>query len=142
MVLSPFARAAAKEAKGVAAAAIAENIGYHMAHIHGLVALAARKLMKEEGKAIHVTPRSYLELIALFKQVLAQRSVQVSSDQRRFTKGLEVMAKVADDVASLKEDLRRKMIEVQMNGVLGWRVFRKCSSCVPPRARLILVDVD
>eukprot|EP00727_Mastigamoeba_balamuthi_P012891 m51a1_g8224 putative dynein heavy chain axonemal (4742) ;mRNA; r:111319-133683 len=60
----------------------------------------------ELNRQNYVTPTSFLEMLGLFKELLALKRLELEKTVRRLTLGLEKLASAASDVSVLQDDLR------------------------------------
>ena len=73
--------------------------------IHLGVEKASIRYKDEMRRYNYVTPTSYLELLATFKKVLAEKRDELSTAKRRLSVGLDKMNQTDKDVAKMKIDL-------------------------------------
>lgn len=73
--------------------------------------------MDELRRRNYVTPTSYLELLNLYKNILAERRKYFGDAKSRLEKGLNVLYEAAIEVASLREMLEKKKPELQKTQV-------------------------
>jgi dynein heavy chain len=59
----------------------------------------------EQGRHFYVTPTSYLEMLALYKKLLAERMVDVSQQEQRYANGLQMLWKTEGSVGKMQEQL-------------------------------------
>eukprot|EP00762_Andalucia_godoyi_P002900 ANDGO_04168.mRNA.1 Dynein beta chain len=84
-----------------------------MAFAHQSVDDASKELLVRERRYNYTTPKSFLELIAFYKNLLSsQRSITVSKIER-LEAGLVKLRKTSDDVAELEENLKRQQVIVE-----------------------------
>ena len=90
-----------------------ESMANHMAHVHATVTLASEAYYEAERRRNFVTPKSFLELIALYKQMLAKKLGDVSALKIRLETGLDKLNATAEMVAELQEALvgEQKLVE-------------------------------
>jgi len=81
----------------------------HMAQVHLSVTAASVKLLKTRRRFNYVTPKSFLELIAFYKQLLGTKRSEVQASIDRLDVGLSTLRKTAADVAELQVDLVHTM---------------------------------
>ena len=77
--------------------------------IHIGVEKSSARYKEEVKRYNYVTPTSYLELLATFKKVLAEKRDELGTAKRRLSVGLDKMNQTDKDVAAMKA----KMIELQ-----------------------------
>ena len=90
-----------------------ENLANHMAHVHASVTVASDAYYDAERRRNYVTPKSFLELIALYKQMLDKKLGEVTNLKERLVTGLDKLNATAEMVAELKEALvgEQKLVE-------------------------------
>ena len=54
-----------------------------MSFVHESVGRACGEYLKSELRQIYTTPKSYLELIALYKKLLAEQTSKIEAQQER-----------------------------------------------------------
>jgi len=74
---------------------------------------ASSHYLEEERRYNYTTPKSFLELISLYKTMLAKKRDSLTSSIDRLQTGLVKLQNTAKEVAVLEEELRMKMIEVE-----------------------------
>jgi dynein heavy chain len=82
-----------------------ENLANHMAHVHGSVTLISEKYMESERRRNYVTPKSFLELIALYKLMLGKKLAAIVVLKEKLESGLEKLQATSEMVAELQEAL-------------------------------------
>lgn len=68
---------------------------------------------QQERRFNYTTPKSFLELIALYKNMLAQRRKATNDNLVRLSTGVTKLETTAASVAGLEEDLKVKAVEVE-----------------------------
>ena len=63
-------------------------------------------VFKKEKRHIYTTPKSFLELIALFKSMLAQKRDEIWNNKEKYEKGVQKLLETGEQVAELEENLR------------------------------------
>jgi dynein heavy chain len=94
-------------------AEILDGVAGNMAEVHLSIDAANTRLLASERRYNYTTPKSFLELIAFYKDLLTQRQNKMEYDISRLEKGLTIMEQVQDRVQGLKDDLATKMIQVE-----------------------------
>eukprot|EP01065_Artemidia_motanka_P030559 TRINITY_DN365_c0_g2_i2.p1 TRINITY_DN365_c0_g2~~TRINITY_DN365_c0_g2_i2.p1 ORF type:complete len:4684 (+),score=1932.48 TRINITY_DN365_c0_g2_i2:111-14162(+) len=82
--------------------AIAEN----MAFTHQKVTEKCADFLNEEKRYCYTTPKSFLELISLYKVLLAQKRGVVDQNKERLSSGIEKIQSASDQVADLQVKLK------------------------------------
>ena len=89
------------------------NVAAHMAFVHQGVNNASEMYQQSERRYNYTTPKSYLDLIDLYKSMLAQKKEAIQQLKERLTNGLEKMNSAAEQVAELQENLVKDMAVVE-----------------------------
>lgn len=91
---------------------VRDNVVAFMAHAHGTVKKVSDVYLAAEKRANYVTPKSFLELISLYKSMLVQKRQQNREQIERLENGLIKLQATTDDVEKLKDSLRIQSLEV------------------------------
>ena len=92
---------------------IRENIAYHMAEVHLSVGTASVEYYRREKRFNYTTPKSFLELIDFYKNLLRNRKMEMLASIKRLETGLDTLMRTNKDVKSLQEFLEVKRVEVE-----------------------------
>jgi len=92
---------------------VRDNLAHHMAFAHTSVTEASLTFQATYRRWNYVTPKSYLELIALYKSLLASKRESVKSGRERLENGLDKIAQAAAQVADLQIMLEQEKIVVE-----------------------------
>ena len=92
---------------------VKENVAYHMAEVHLTSTAVSSKFLQATRRYNYTTPKSFLELIAFYKQILAEKREGVVNQINRLGTGLAKLRETAADVAALQEDLKKTMVVVE-----------------------------
>ena len=92
---------------------VKENVSHHMAEVHLSSTSASDNFLRVARRYNYTTPKSFLELIAFYKQILAQKREDVVVQINRLGTGLAKLRETAADVAALQEDLKKTMVIVE-----------------------------
>ena len=84
-----------------------------MAECHASVEVASVKFREVYRRYNYTTPKSFLELITLYKAKLASRRDEIVQERERLTSGLDRLESAADQVAQLHERLAEEKIELE-----------------------------
>ncbi|XP_026191394.1 dynein beta chain, ciliary [Cyclospora cayetanensis] len=84
----------------------------HMANVHLSIDVANEKFLRHERRHNYTTPKSFLELIAFYKQFLNRKRAEADQSIERLQKGLTTLRETTAEVEGLREDLRQKMLVV------------------------------
>ena len=79
-----------------------------MAEVHLSVTDMSIRFREQQGRFNYVTPKSFLELISFYKQLLGEKQ-KLNEKSDRLDIGLSTLRKTAADVAELKVDLNHTM---------------------------------
>eukprot|EP00003_Mantamonas_plastica_P006669 TRINITY_DN1548_c0_g2_i8.p1 TRINITY_DN1548_c0_g2~~TRINITY_DN1548_c0_g2_i8.p1 ORF type:complete len:4445 (-),score=1771.15 TRINITY_DN1548_c0_g2_i8:52-13386(-) len=88
------------------------NVVNFMAYAQQSVQEASEKYLLEEKRHTHVTPKSFLESVALYKKMLADRRHAISERREELENGLHKLENTSQKVAELEEQLRKKQVMV------------------------------
>jgi dynein heavy chain len=75
--------------------------------IHQSVSVESKRFLAEERRHNHVTPTSYLELLAIFRVLLAARRTELGTAKRRLTVGLDKLQTTEKEVKLLQDTLEK-----------------------------------
>ena len=70
-----------------------------MAFVHLSVDTACTRYLAQERRRVYTTPKSYLELIALYKKLLISQNANLDAMQSRLQTGLVKLRSSAQQVA-------------------------------------------
>lgn len=73
---------------------VRDNIAGHMAFVHTEVTTASVQYLAAIRRYSYTTPKSYLELIALYKTLLARKREALAAAKERLVSGVEKIAQV------------------------------------------------
>jgi dynein heavy chain len=91
---------------------VKENLAHHMADVHISSTQACVTYFNVSRRHNNTTPKSYLELIALYKSLLVSKGSAVRNAYGRLSTGLTTLTSTAKDVEVMQETLKVKMREV------------------------------
>ena len=92
---------------------VRENVCHHMSFVHESVGRACGEYLKSERRQIYTTPKSYLELIALYKKLLAEQTSKLEAQQERLEIGLIKLRSSAGQVAEMQAQLKDEQVVVE-----------------------------
>jgi len=92
---------------------LTRNVANHMAFCHQNVNDMSKRYLEQERRYNYTTPKSFLELIALYKHMLGEKRVESRNLQDRFENGLDKLRSTGRDVAELQESLKRDQVLVE-----------------------------
>jgi dynein heavy chain, axonemal len=90
-----------------------ESVALHMAFVHRSVEAASTEFLESDRRYNYTTPKSFLDLIALYKKMLASKKENINKLRERLENGLEKMNSAAEQVAELQENLVKDMAIVE-----------------------------
>ena len=90
-----------------------EKIAINMAETHLSIDVANDKFRKFERRNNYTTPKSFLELISFYKQLLDEKRGFVERQIKRYTLGLQILDETKTKVQGLQDELKIKMVEVE-----------------------------
>jgi len=89
------------------------NVAANMAEVHLSIDAANDKFLKQQRRYNYTTPKSFLELLVFYVAMLQKKQSGVTYNCERLERGLDIMEKVQEKVAGLKEDLKIMMVQVE-----------------------------
>jgi dynein heavy chain len=84
-----------------------------MAFAHQSVNDVSRKYLENERRYNYTTPKSFLELINLYKQMLEKKAAELTSSMERLENGLAKLQSTASQVDDLKAKLASQEVELR-----------------------------
>ncbi|XP_030623788.1 dynein heavy chain 12, axonemal [Chanos chanos] len=105
----------------------------------------SNKFLSELGRHNYVTPTSYLELIAAFRQLLSQKRDTVMKAKRRYTNGLDKLAFAESQVGEMKTelvDLQPKLERARTDNAKMMEVIEVESRQVEAKSKIVRVDEE
>ena len=72
------------------------------------------KLFEVERRHVYTTPKSFLELIKLFKSMLQQKRDNLLKEKERYESGLFKLRETAEQVAIIEEEVKVKQVEAEI----------------------------
>lgn len=84
-----------------------------MPHSFALVNAASKKFLSVERRFNYTTPKTFLELIKLYKSVLGKKREATTTNIERLETGLTKLHKTKKDVDVLVEEAKRMAVQVQ-----------------------------
>jgi dynein heavy chain, axonemal len=92
---------------------VREGIAYHMAFAHQCVTEASVRYLEAFRRYNYTTPKSYLELIALYKSLLHDKRGELRAAKERLENGVDKIAQASAQVADLQAALKEEQIIVE-----------------------------
>jgi len=80
-----------------------------MSHVHMSVEQASKDFFNTDRRYNYTTPKSFLDLISLYKTMLANKKHDIRVLKERLENGLEKMNSASEQVAELQENLVKDM---------------------------------
>ncbi|KAJ8333348.1 hypothetical protein SKAU_G00422440 [Synaphobranchus kaupii] len=105
----------------------------------------SHRFLSELGRHNYVTPTSYLELIAAFRQLLTQKRDAVMKAKKRYTNGLDKLAFAESQVGEMKKelvDLQPKLEVAKVENTNMMKVIEVESVQVEAKSKLVRVDEE
>ncbi|XP_029579694.1 dynein heavy chain 12, axonemal isoform X2 [Salmo trutta] len=105
----------------------------------------SHKFLSELGRHNYVTPTSYLELIAAFRQLLTQKRDMVMKAKKRYTNGLDKLAFAESQVSEMKKelvDLQPKLEQAKIDNTKMMKVLAVESVQVEAKSKVVRVDEE
>jgi len=70
-------------------------------------------IMEQERRAVYTTPKSFLELIKLFKVMQAKKEGDLISNKEKYETGVIKLTETGEIVAKLEDELKIFAVEVE-----------------------------
>jgi dynein heavy chain len=93
--------------------AVREGIEKFMPFSFETVNKAAQKYFQTDRRYVYTTPKSYLELLKLYKQLLKTKRSESAAAIDRLSNGLKKLRDTAAAVAKIEEDLKVKLVQAE-----------------------------
>jgi dynein heavy chain len=81
-----------------------------MPYSFDIVNKVAKKFKAQEQRVVHTTPKSFLELLSLYQNLLAKKQESMMSKITRLSDGLEKLRQTAETVAVISESLEEQLV--------------------------------
>ncbi|KAM7121693.1 dynein axonemal heavy chain 11 [Molossus nigricans] len=91
-----------------------DSISFFMTHAHTSVNEMSTKYYQNERRYNYTTPKSFLEQISLFKNLLKKRQDEVSQKKEHLVNGIQKLKSTASQVGDLKARLASQEAELQL----------------------------
>lgn len=92
---------------------IREGIVQFMPYSYEVVNEKSTEILLKERRYVYTTPKSFLELIALFKKMFATIYGKTSDDKDKYDSGVTKLTETAENVSKLEEELKIFSVEVE-----------------------------
>lgn len=79
----------------------------------GIVGKYSDQILLTERRSVYTTPKSFLELIKLFKVMLAKKEGELVDNKDKYETGVVKLTETGEVVAKLEEDLKIIAVEVE-----------------------------
>lgn len=96
--------------------AVQESISLFMAYVHTSVNEASEKYQRNEKRCNYTTPKSFLQQITLYKNLLEKSRAQLQHKMNRLDSGLQKLQTTATQVKRLIINYRRIMLVFEVHG--------------------------
>ncbi|XP_062252615.1 dynein axonemal heavy chain 1 [Platichthys flesus] len=73
--------------------------------IHQMVAMKCQQYLAELSRYNYVTPKSYLELLRIFSDLIGRKKQELCVARKRMKTGLDKLLRTAEDVSKMQEEL-------------------------------------
>ncbi|XP_035866411.1 dynein heavy chain 11, axonemal isoform X1 [Phyllostomus discolor] len=90
-----------------------DSISFFMAHVHTSVNEMSTRYYQNERRYNYTTPKSFLEQISLFKNLLKKKQKEVSQKKEHLVNGIQKLKTTASQVGDLKARLASQEAELQ-----------------------------
>eukprot|EP00731_Ephydatia_muelleri_P036494 Em0265g1a len=94
-------------------AELSKSISKFMAFVHGSVNDMSAAYLTNERRYNYTTPKSFLELISLYQNLLTKKYGELMGNMERLEGGLEKLKSTAAQVDDLKEKLKAQEVELK-----------------------------
>ncbi|XP_053409478.1 dynein axonemal heavy chain 11 [Nycticebus coucang] len=91
-----------------------DSISLFMAHVHTTVNEMSARYYQNERRHNYTTPKSFLEQISLFKNLLKKKQHEISQKKEHLVNGIEKLQATAAQVGDLKARLASQEAELQL----------------------------
>ncbi|KAJ4456876.1 putative Dynein heavy chain 17; axonemal [Paratrimastix pyriformis] len=91
---------------------VSESVVQFMAHAHLMVNEVSKEFLATDRRYNYTTPKSYLELISLYKAMLAKKRAEIAAKIDRLAMGLVKLEDTGAQVDELKAKLEREEVDV------------------------------
>ncbi|RNF12557.1 dynein heavy chain 9, axonemal isoform 2 [Trypanosoma rangeli] len=92
---------------------VTQNIADFMAFCQEKVTATCEEYLLQEKRHAYTTPKSFLELIAFYKELLRKKRDDLNDREGRLVSGIAKIKEAGTQVAALQEVLQRESVEVE-----------------------------
>jgi len=89
------------------------NIANFMSFCQEGITATSEDYYAQEKRRAYTTPKSFLELISLYKIMLAKKRIELNEKTERLVSGIDKIKEAGAQVAALQEVLKRESVEVE-----------------------------
>ncbi|XP_019392438.1 PREDICTED: dynein heavy chain 12, axonemal [Crocodylus porosus] len=114
-------------------------------HFHTSVLSLSSKFLQDLGRHNYITPTSYLELIAAFRQLLTQKRDTVMKAKKGYINGLDKLAFAESQVGEMKQelvDLKPKLEQAKLDNANMMKIIEKESAEVEAKRKTVKIDEE
>nr|XP_021153643.1 dynein heavy chain 12, axonemal isoform X1 [Columba livia]XP_021153644.1 dynein heavy chain 12, axonemal isoform X1 [Columba livia]XP_021153645.1 dynein heavy chain 12, axonemal isoform X1 [Columba livia]XP_021153646.1 dynein heavy chain 12, axonemal isoform X1 [Columba livia]XP_021153647.1 dynein heavy chain 12, axonemal isoform X1 [Columba livia]XP_021153648.1 dynein heavy chain 12, axonemal isoform X1 [Columba livia] len=114
-------------------------------YFHTSVLSLSARFLQSLGRHNYVTPTSYLELIAAFRQLLTQKRDAVMKAKKKYVNGLDKLAFAESQVAEMKQELvelQPKLEEAKLDNATIMKTIEIESAEVEEKRKTVKVDEE
>ncbi len=94
-----------------------------------LVNKTAKVFLKKERRFVYTTPKSYLELLKLYKDLLARKRDEMGRSIDRLTNGLAKLRSTAEAVVEIEADLKIKLEDAEQKKTTAEGIATEVRRC-------------
>lgn len=84
-----------------------------MVHVHHSIRQFNERLLRQQSKAIYLTPRQFLDFVTQFVSLFNEKRDDLEEQQRHLNVGLDKLRETVDKVSDLKRSLASKKAELE-----------------------------
>lgn len=77
----------------------------------------SKVFLREEGRYVYNTPKSYLEMIALFQSMMNVKSIEASASITRLQNGIRKLLRAENDITELEEKLQTMLATAEVKRI-------------------------
>jgi dynein heavy chain len=92
---------------------IREGVEQFMPYSYKVVNKYSDIILQQERRYVYTTPKSFLELIALFKKMFARVEGEVANNKDKYEVGVVKLTETGEVVSKLEEELKIFSVEVE-----------------------------
>ena len=108
-----------------------KSVAKFMAYVHSSVNEMSKSYLANERRYNYTTPKSFLEQIKLYQNLLAKKHAELTSSMERLEGGLTKLQSTAAQVDDLKEKLAAQEVELKQKNEDADALIQKvvCDIC-------------